>query len=76
VDFLIVGNGMFGAAIARHLAPHASVTVVGPEAPADGSGAYGARSQGGSGNRLCVCSGNAHLTMGETAGITDSQHRE
>jgi sarcosine oxidase len=42
VDFLIVGNGMFGAAIARHLAPHASVTVVGPETRADGSGAYGA----------------------------------
>jgi sarcosine oxidase len=42
VDFLIVGNGMFGAAIARHLAPHANVTVVGPEARADGSGAYGA----------------------------------
>jgi glycine/D-amino acid oxidase-like deaminating enzyme len=42
VDFLIVGNGMFGAAIARHLAPHAKVTVVGPEARADGSGAYGA----------------------------------
>ena len=42
MDFLIVGNGMFGAAIARHLAPQASVTVVGPEAPADGSGAYGA----------------------------------
>jgi hypothetical protein len=34
------------------------------------------RSQGGSGNRLCVCSGNTHLTMGETAGITGSQHRE
>ena len=33
VDFLIVGRGMFGAAIARHLAPHAAVTVVGPEAP-------------------------------------------
>ena len=42
MDFLIVGNGMFGAAIARHLAPHASVTLVGPEAAADGSGAYGA----------------------------------
>jgi sarcosine oxidase len=42
VDFLIVGNGMFGAAIARHLAPRASVTVVGPAARADGSGAYGA----------------------------------
>jgi sarcosine oxidase len=42
VDFLIVGNGMFGAAIARHLAPQASVTMVGPEAAADGSGAYGA----------------------------------
>jgi sarcosine oxidase len=42
VDFLIVGNGMFGAAIARHLAPHAKVTVVGPEARADGSGGYGA----------------------------------
>jgi sarcosine oxidase len=42
VDFLIVGNGMFGAAIARHLAPHAKVTVVGPEVRADGSGAYGA----------------------------------
>jgi sarcosine oxidase len=43
VDFLIVGNGMFGAATARYLAPHARVTVIGPEAPADGSGtAYGA----------------------------------
>lgn len=42
MDFLIVGNGMFGAAIARHLAPHATVTVVGPQARADGSGAYGA----------------------------------
>jgi sarcosine oxidase len=42
VDFLIVGNGMFGAAIARHLAPHAEVTVVGAGARADGSGAYGA----------------------------------
>jgi sarcosine oxidase len=42
VDFLIVGNGMFGAAIARHLAPHATVTLVGSRARADGSGAYGA----------------------------------
>ena len=42
VDFLIVGNGMFGAAIAQHLAPYAEVTVVGPEARTDGSGAYGA----------------------------------
>jgi len=42
VDFLIVGKGMFGAAIARHLAPQATVTVVGPDARADGSGAYGA----------------------------------
>jgi sarcosine oxidase len=42
VDFLIVGNGMFGAAIARHLAPHATVTVVGSGARADGPGAYGA----------------------------------
>jgi sarcosine oxidase len=42
VDFLIVGNGMFGAAIARHLAPHATVTMVGSRARADGSGAYGA----------------------------------
>jgi len=42
VDFLIVGNGMFGTAIARHLAPHANVTMVGPQARADGSGAYGA----------------------------------
>ena len=41
MDFLIVGNGMFGAAIARHLAPHATVTVVGPQTRADGS-AYGA----------------------------------
>ncbi|HEY3957096.1 MAG TPA: FAD-dependent oxidoreductase [Streptosporangiaceae bacterium] len=38
MDFLIVGNGMFGAATARHLAPHAGVTVVGP----DSSGVYGA----------------------------------
>jgi sarcosine oxidase len=42
MDFLIVGSGMFGAATARYLAPHASVTVVGPEPSADGSGAYGA----------------------------------
>jgi sarcosine oxidase len=42
VDFLVVGKGMFGSAIARYLAPHAQVTVVGPEAPADGSQAYGA----------------------------------
>ena len=42
MDFLIVGDGMFGAAIARHLAPHAKVTMVGHEARADGSGAYGA----------------------------------
>ena len=42
MGFLIVGNGMFGAAIARHLAPNANVTVVGPEARADGSGGYGA----------------------------------
>ena len=42
MDFLIVGNGMFGAAIARHLAPHATVTMVGPWAPREGSGAYGA----------------------------------
>jgi sarcosine oxidase len=42
VDFLIVGNGMFGAAIARHLAPHATVTVIGPQARADGNGGYGA----------------------------------
>src|SRR5690242_21958968 len=33
---------MFGAAIARHLAPYANVTVVGPEAHADGPGGYGA----------------------------------
>ncbi len=42
MDYLIVGNGMFGAAIARHLAPHATVTVVGPQARTDGPGAYGA----------------------------------
>jgi sarcosine oxidase len=42
MDFLIVGQGMFGAAIARHLAPHATVTVVGSKARTDGSGAYGA----------------------------------
>jgi sarcosine oxidase len=42
VDFLIVGNGMFGAAIARHLAPYAKVTVAGPGARADGPGGYGA----------------------------------
>ena len=42
MDFLIVGNGMFGAAIARHLAPYAKVTVAGPEARADGLGGYGA----------------------------------
>ncbi len=42
MDFLIVGGGMFGAAISRHLAPHAVVTMVGPEAREDGAGAYGA----------------------------------
>ena len=42
MDFLIVGNGKFGAAIARHLAPCAKVAVVGPEARADGPGGYGA----------------------------------
>ncbi|HEU5420683.1 MAG TPA: FAD-dependent oxidoreductase [Streptosporangiaceae bacterium] len=42
MDFLIVGNGMFGAAIARHLAPHATVTAIRPAAGADGSGPYGA----------------------------------
>src|SRR5438105_868881 len=42
MDFLVIGRGMFGAAIARYLAPHARVTVAGPEAPADGSQAYGA----------------------------------
>jgi sarcosine oxidase len=42
VDFLIVGGGMFGAAIARHLAPRAAVTMVGPEVRKDGAGAYGA----------------------------------
>jgi sarcosine oxidase len=42
VDYLIVGNGMFGAAIARYLAPHATVTLVGPQARTDGPGAYGA----------------------------------
>jgi sarcosine oxidase len=42
VDLLIIGNGMFGAAIARHLAPQATVTLVGSAARADGSGAYGA----------------------------------
>lgn len=33
---------MFGAATARYLAPHASVTVVGPHAPANGIRGYGA----------------------------------
>lgn len=42
MDFLIVGNGMFGAAIARHLTPHAEVTVVGFGARPDGSETYGA----------------------------------
>ena len=42
MDFLIVGNGMFGSAIARYLAPQAKVTVVGPATPAGGSGTYGA----------------------------------
>src|SRR3984893_17448666 len=42
VDLLSVGNGMFGAAIARYLAPYAKVTVAGPEARADGPGGYGA----------------------------------
>jgi sarcosine oxidase len=42
VHFLIVGNGMFGAAVARYLAPHAQVTVAAPAASKDGSEAYGA----------------------------------
>jgi sarcosine oxidase len=42
MDFLIVGKGMFGAAIARHLAPHATVTIVGPQARANGWSGYGA----------------------------------
>jgi sarcosine oxidase len=42
VDFLIVGNGMFGAATARYLAPHAAITVVGPAAAGGTSGVYGA----------------------------------
>lgn len=33
---------MFGAATARYLAPHASVTVIGPAAPANGTRGYGA----------------------------------
>ena len=47
MDFLIVGTGMLGAAAARYLAPHAQVTAVGPEAPADGSKAYGAHDDEG-----------------------------
>lgn len=39
VRVLVAGRGMFGAAIARYLAPHAQVMVVGP---AGGSEAYGA----------------------------------
>jgi sarcosine oxidase len=39
-DFLIIGAGMFGAAAARYLAPHAELTVVG--APAHDARAYGA----------------------------------
>jgi sarcosine oxidase len=42
VDFLIVGNGMFGAATARYLAPHASVTVIGPPASVNDTRGYGA----------------------------------
>lgn len=42
MDFLIIGNGMFGAATARYLAPYATVTVVGREARTDGSREYGA----------------------------------
>jgi sarcosine oxidase len=42
VDFLIVGKGMFGAAIARHLAPHARVTIVAPGPNGDRPGTYGA----------------------------------
>ena len=37
-----MGSGMFGAATARHLALHATVTLIGPEAHADGFRAYGA----------------------------------
>lgn len=42
MDFLIVGSGMFGAAAARYLAPHATVTVIGASAAADHHGVYGA----------------------------------
>lgn len=42
VDFLIVGGGMFGSAIARYLAPQATVTVIGTAAPPGSPGAYGA----------------------------------
>jgi sarcosine oxidase len=42
MDFLIVGSGMFGSAIARYLAPQARITVVGPAPRTGGSGAYGA----------------------------------
>jgi hypothetical protein len=48
LGFLIVGNGMFSAAIARHLATHAEVTAVGPEASVDSSMAGRAMTKGGS----------------------------
>ena len=42
MDFLIVGNGMFGAATARYLAPNASVAIIGPSASVNNIRGYGA----------------------------------
>jgi sarcosine oxidase len=42
VSFVVVGRGMFGVAVTRHLSPHADVTVVGPDPAAGGREAYGA----------------------------------
>jgi sarcosine oxidase len=71
VNFLVVGKGMFGAATARYLAPHAQVTVVGPEASADGSEAYGAHHDEGRiigylGRDLLWSELNRHARVGMT----------
>jgi sarcosine oxidase len=72
MDFLIVGNGMFGSAIARYLAPQAKVTVVGPATPAGGSRTHGAHHDEG---RIIGDSGRgviwSELNRRARAGLTE-----